>query len=46
MNRRNFLQRSAAATAFAALPFSIRGAEKSGGRKFPDRPHRLRLVGE
>jgi len=34
MNRRNFLQRSAAATAFAALPFSIRGAEKSGGRKF------------
>ena len=34
MNRRTFLQTSAAATTLAALPFSIRAAEKSGGRKF------------
>ena len=34
MNRRQFLQSSAAATTFAALPFNIRAAEKSGGRKF------------
>ena len=34
MNRRRFLQSSAAATALAALPFHVRAAEKSGGRKF------------
>jgi predicted dehydrogenase len=34
MNRRHFLQTSAAATVLAALPFSIRAAEKLGGRKF------------
>ncbi len=34
MNRRTFLQSSAAATALAAAPFSVRAAEKSGGRKF------------
>lgn len=34
MNRRHFLQSTAAASALAALPFSIRAAEKSGGRKF------------
>ncbi len=34
MNRRHFLHASAAAGAIAALPFSIRGAEKSGTRKF------------
>lgn len=34
MNRRRFLQTTAAASAVAALPFSVRAAEKSGGRKF------------
>ena len=34
MNRRSFLQSSAAASTLAALPFSIRAQEKSGGRKF------------
>jgi predicted dehydrogenase len=34
MNRRSFLQTSAAATALAALPFSIRAQDKSGARKF------------
>jgi predicted dehydrogenase len=34
MNRRHFIQKSAAAAAFAALPFSTRAADKSGGRKF------------
>ncbi len=35
MNRRTFLHSSAALSALAALPtFSIRAAEKSGGRKF------------
>jgi predicted dehydrogenase len=34
MNRRHFIQRSAAAAALSVLPFSIRGADKSGSRKF------------
>ena len=34
MNRRHFIQGSAAATALASLPFSIRAADKAGGRKF------------
>lgn len=34
MNRRRFLQSTAAASAVAALPFHVRAAEKSGGRKF------------
>ena len=34
MNRRRFLQASAAATALAAFPFSIRGADKAGTKKF------------
>jgi predicted dehydrogenase len=34
MNRRDFLHASATAGAFAALPFSIRAAEKSAGKKF------------
>ncbi len=34
MNRRHFLQSSSAAAAFAALPFHVRSAEKSAGRKF------------
>jgi predicted dehydrogenase len=34
MNRRHFLQSTAAATALAALPFSIRGADKAGAKKF------------
>ena len=34
MNRRSFLRSSAAASALAAAPFSLRAAEKSGGRKF------------
>jgi predicted dehydrogenase len=33
MNRRHFLQTSAAAGALAALPFHIRAADKSGARK-------------
>jgi predicted dehydrogenase len=33
MNRRNFLQSSAAASALASLPFSIRAADKAGARK-------------
>jgi predicted dehydrogenase len=33
MNRRHFLQTSATATALAALPFSIRAADKAGARK-------------
>ncbi len=39
MNRRTFLHSSAALSALAALPtFSIRAAEKSGGRKFRTAP--------
>src|SRR5687767_15774415 len=34
MNRRHFLQSSAAASALASLPFSIRAADKSGAKKF------------
>ncbi len=34
MNRRTFLQSSAAATTLAALPFSIRAADKAGTKKF------------
>ena len=34
MNRRHFLQSSAASATFAALPFSIRAADKAGSRKF------------
>ena len=34
MNRRHFLQSSAAAAAFAALPFSIRAQDKAGAKKF------------
>ena len=34
MNRRHFIQTSAAAATFAALPFSIRAADKAGARKF------------
>ncbi|WP_414660846.1 Gfo/Idh/MocA family protein [Horticoccus sp. 23ND18S-11] len=34
MNRRHFLHTSAAATTLAALPFSVRAADKSGTRKF------------
>jgi predicted dehydrogenase len=34
MNRRHFLQSSAAATALAAVPFSIRAADKAGAKKF------------
>lgn len=34
MNRRSFLQSTAAASALAALPFSLRAAQKSGGRKY------------
>jgi predicted dehydrogenase len=34
MNRRTFLQNSAAATALAAVPFSIRAADKAGAKKF------------
>jgi threonine dehydrogenase-like Zn-dependent dehydrogenase len=33
MNRRHFVQSTAAATALAALPFSIRAADKAGARK-------------
>lgn len=33
MNRRRFLQSSSAAAALAALPFSIRAADKAGARK-------------
>src|SRR5215217_54072 len=40
MNRRCFLHSSAAATAIATLPFSIRGADKAGAKKF-----RTALVG-
>ncbi len=40
MNRRHFLQSSAAAGTLAALPFSIRAADKAGARKF-----RTALVG-
>jgi predicted dehydrogenase len=41
MNRRSFIRTTAAATTLAALPpFSLRAAEKSGGRKF-----RTALVG-
>ena len=34
MNRRNFLHHTAAATAFAALPFGIRAADKAGAKKY------------
>lgn len=34
MNRRDFLHSSAAATALAALPFSVRGQDKAGAKKF------------
>ena len=34
MNRRTFLQSSAAATALAAVPFSVRAADKAGAKKF------------
>src|SRR5688500_20046331 len=34
MNRRHFLKSSTAATTLAALPFSIRAADKSGAKKF------------
>lgn len=34
MNRRSFLHSSAAATALAALPFSIRAQDKAGAKKF------------
>src|SRR3954468_4229133 len=34
MNRRSFLQSSAAAGALASLPFSIRAADKAGTKKF------------
>src|SRR3954466_1807687 len=34
MNRRRFLTTTSAAAAFAALPFSVRGADKAGTRKF------------
>jgi predicted dehydrogenase len=34
MNRRSFLHTSAATAALAAAPFSLRSAEKSGGKKF------------
>jgi predicted dehydrogenase len=34
MNRRHFLQSSAAASALAAVPFSIRAADKAGTKKF------------
>ncbi len=34
LTRRTFLQKSAATAALAAAPFSIRAAEKSGGKKF------------
>lgn len=34
MNRRHFLQSSAAASALAAVPFSIHAADKAGARKF------------
>ena len=40
MNRRSFLHTTAAATAFAALPFSIRAQDKAGAKKF-----RVALVG-
>ena len=40
MNRRQFIQRSAAVTSLAALPFAIRAADKAGTRK-----HRTALVG-
>ena len=34
MNRRHFLQSTAAASTLAAFPFSIRAADKAGARKF------------
>lgn len=34
MNRRTFLQSSAAATALASAPFTLRAADKSGAKKF------------
>ncbi len=34
MNRRHFLQRTAAAATFAAFPFAVRAADKAGARKF------------